>query len=171
MRKSFFTALLLAPLILPLIFSGVFAVDAVWSGMQPMVALSLGLPLLLTTALFSYGATLMIGLPLLFLAAHWFRLNAWRVLGAGALSGVLANLPLTWIFYQGSGENSGTPEPISVFQFLQWALLSETTLLCLFAGAVTASAFYVLSGMGRRYRATGADTGGRPPPRINTPSP
>ncbi len=148
MRRSFLTAVLVAPLVLPVICTGIFTVYLL-RGMGLWTAL----PAILIAAVVlfgsSYGATIVIGAPVVFLASRWMRVNALVVLGAGALAGAIAYLPLAWFMYQTSGNNSGPPDPITPLQFLHWAFADGAALfsVCIFVGLITATIFYFLSGL------------------------
>lgn len=154
MRRSFLTAVLVAPLVVPVICTGTFALY-IWPGMGLKA-----LPAILIVAgvLFfsTYGATIVIGAPILLLASRWMRVNALVVLAAGALAAAIAYLPLAWLDYQTSGNNSGPPDPISPLQFLHWAFAGAAVpfFACIFAGLITATAFYFLSGLRRKHGKT-----------------
>lgn len=118
------------------------------------------LPAILIVALVlfvsSYGATIVLGVPILFLASLRMRVNALVVLAAGALAAAIAYLPLAWLAYQTTGNNSGPPDPISPLQFLHWAFAGAAVpfFVCIFAGLITATAFYFLSGLQTKHDET-----------------
>ncbi len=138
----------MAPLVLPVIFTGIFAVSllrgmGLWTALPAIV--------IAAVVLFgsSYGATIVIGAPVVFLASRRMRVNALVVLAAGALAGAIAYLPLVWFMYQSSGNDSGPPDPITPVQFLHWAFADGAVffLVCIFVGLITATIFYFLSGL------------------------
>jgi hypothetical protein len=155
MRRSFLTAVLVAPLVLPVICTGAFALY-----LLPGMGLRNALPAIVIVAVVlfgsTYGATIVIGAPVLFFASRWMRVNALVVLATGALAGALVYLPLAWFMYQTSGNNSGPADPISPRQFLHWAFAGAAVpfLACIFAGLITATAFYFLSGWSTKHGKT-----------------
>lgn len=155
MRRSFLTAALVAPLVLPVICSAAAVIY-----LLPGMGLRNALPAILIVAsvLFasSYGATIVLGVPILLLASLWTRVNALIVLATGALAGAIAYLPLAWFMYQTSGNNSGPPDPISPLQFLHWAFAGAAVpfLVCTVVGLITATIFYFLSGLSTKHGKT-----------------
>jgi TRAP-type C4-dicarboxylate transport system permease small subunit len=155
MRRSFLTAVLVAPLVVPVICTGVFALYLL-AGMGLLNALPA--ILIVAVVLFgsSYGATIVIGAPIVFFASRWMRINAIVVLAAGALAAAIAYLPLAWFAYQTTGNNSGPPDPISPLQFLHWAFAGAAVpfFVCILVGLITAAIFYFLSGLQTKHDET-----------------
>lgn len=145
-------AAILAPLIAPLIFA-VLLESANYSSRTGLKqALGGTLLLFVLSSIVCYGASFVIGLPLMLLAWWRMRLNTLVALAVGALAGAIVDVPLTWFDYQSSGVDSGPPPPITVLQFLKLAFVGLSPVLYIMAGAVTSGAFYFLFRMGAEAR-------------------
>lgn len=96
-------AILLAPLLVP-ILTGVFF--GVVVGRNRLGAF---LFFFVICAVLSYGATLFLLLPTLFLASCFTRLSVWRAGLLGLALGLLVYFPVSWEFYVTSGIDSGPP--------------------------------------------------------------
>lgn len=148
MRFSW-TGLLLAPLAAPLAFAAAMAASA--PGGRP---LPFFLALLAAGCAVSYGATVGLFLPTLYLLSARWPLTGWRVCPIGGALGAVAFVPLAWMAWRSSGPDSGPPAEGFVTFFLRWA---ADPLAAIFpaAGLVTAAAYWWL-GTRRRRRAARA---------------
>ena len=138
MRFSW-SGLILAPLFVPLIFSAVVS-PLLTNGSIPLAFLILLVP----SCIVSYGATICLFLPSLFLLSLWRPLTALRVCLLGAVLGAVAFVPLSLFAWKSSGPDSGPPiESFGTF-FLRWAADPMTALYPL-AGLVTAGLYWWLA--------------------------
>lgn len=98
-------ALLLAPLPIPLLFSLWLEMSA--PGSSPVTNF-----LLFTVlgSVLSYGTTLFLFLPSLFVIARFIRLTAALAALLGTLLGCVIYIPVMWQSYSASGDNSGPPQ-------------------------------------------------------------
>jgi hypothetical protein len=131
-------SILLAPLAAPLILVSLLTLGS--PGPNPI----LGFLLLLVLGCFvSYGATIVLLLPCLYLLSKVLTLRWYWACLCGTILGVVVIFPITWIAYRSSGPDSGPP----VGTFLEFLRHGRTDPLnCLFpiAGGVTALAFWML---------------------------
>jgi hypothetical protein len=109
-------ALLLAPLAVPAITGVLFAGGA---GAK-------ALPAFLIVAAFmaalSYGATVGMLLPAVFVAGRLVRLTVMRIGFIGAVLGVVLCVPVTWFTWKSTGPDSGPPtEPYFVW-LVRWGV-------------------------------------------------
>jgi len=141
-------AAILAPLIAPLIFAVLLESANYSSRVGLKNALGGTLLLFVLSSIVCYGASFVIGLPLMLLAWWRMRVTALVALGVGALAGLIVDVPLTWFDYQSSGVDSGPPPPIAVLQFLKLAFVGSSVVIYIIAGVVTSGAFYFLFRMG-----------------------
>jgi hypothetical protein len=95
-------------------------------------------------SIFSYGATLFLFLPCLFLLSRLTPLTARLTCVLGALLGGLALLPVDWLMYSSSGVDSGPPQGSfgayllhQGFDPIDWAFLV--------GGLVTATLYWFLA--------------------------
>jgi hypothetical protein len=153
--RRYLIAALVAPLAVPAIFFVTFTLYF-FRSVGLMRTLAGALFLTASLSVVTYGVTIFIGVPILFLASRVVRLNALVVLLAGALAALIAYLPLTWLEYQTTGNNSGPPDSITPLQFLHWALDGAAVFILAFiiVGLMTSAAFYFLSGMSGKHRKT-----------------
>ncbi len=142
-------ALLLAPAFIPAAYSLAFILTT--SGGNRLLGF---LFFFAIGGIVSYGATVILLLPALHLAARVTTLDTFRVAVLGALLGVLTYLPVGWIFYRSSGEDSGPPSGTFAAHLID-QISDPITLSFPVAGLVTAALYWVLSGQGTR-RPTGA---------------
>ena len=130
-------AVALAPLAVPLLVGSVFAV---WTGGQPvftfLIFAGLALPI-------SYGASLFLFLPCLFLVSRFMALKAWMVGAMGTVLGLVIYFPVGWVSYGASGQDSGPPTET----FVQYLLREGPAEGWLFpvSGLVTALLYWFLS--------------------------
>src|SRR5215471_4569017 len=119
MRFSW-TGLVLAPLLVPMVFSMVGA--AMLSSPQEGGNPALGfLVLLIPGCVISYGATIFLLLPSLFLLSLWRPVTAFRACLVGLLLGAFVFVPLTWLEWKSSGPDSGPPAENFLIFFVRWA--------------------------------------------------
>ena len=143
MRFSW-TGMILAPLLVPLIFCAV---------MSPLltngsVALAF-LILLIPSCVVSYGTTIFLFLPSLFLLSVWRPMTGLKACLLGLVLGAVVFVPLTLLEWKSSGPDSGPPiESFWVF-FLRWAADPMTAIYPM-AGLVTAGLYWWL-GTWRRH--------------------
>jgi hypothetical protein len=143
MRFSW-TGLLLAPLVVPALFSLVL-----------MNFSSIGaaiLSFLVTTVLgciISYGTTIFLFLPGLFLVSRCRPMTGFSVCVLGAVLGMAVYLPVTFVAWGSSGIDSGPPEESFFMFLLRWAA-DPMAAIFPFAGLVTAGTYWWLGG--RRWK-------------------
>ena len=109
-------ALIVAPLLVPLLFS-VTMVSFSESG-NPLVMF---LFLMIAGCVISYGTTVFLFLPTLYLLSRWRPLTGLNVCLMGLVLGMLVFVPLTWIDWKSSGADSGPPTESFPAFFLRWA--------------------------------------------------
>jgi len=138
--KFSWKALFLAPLVVPFVFSAAFAI---LSGMGKNLILGF-LACFVVGSVFSYGATLFLFLPSLFLLSRFTPLTARLTCVLGALLGGLVLLPVDWFMWTSSGIDSGPPQGSFGADFLRqgfdpidWAFLV--------GGLVTAALYWFLA--------------------------
>jgi len=136
MRFSW-TSLILAPLLVPVIFS------------TTMTIIVTGDPLAFPTMLgvsciLSYGATIFLFLPCLFLLSLTHQMTGVKVCLLGFVLGEVVISPLILITWSGSGPHSGPPIVNFFVFFLRWAADPITALFPL-AGLITAGLYWWLA--------------------------
>ena len=114
MRFSW-TGLILAPLLVPTIFSAV-----VLSFQEDNMALGF-LILMVPSCIISYCTTIFLFLPSLYLLSLWPPLTGLKVCLLGLVLGTLMFVPLTWIDWKSSGPDSGPPTESFLTFSLRWA--------------------------------------------------
>ena len=113
MRFSW-TGLILAPLLVPLLFCAVMS-SPLTNGSVPFLIL------LVPCCMVSYGTTICLFLPSLFLLSWRRPMTGLKVCLLGLILGAVVFVPLTLMAWKGSGPDSGPPiESFWVF-FLRWA--------------------------------------------------
>ena len=137
MRFSW-TGLILAPLLVPIIFSAV-----VLSLQEGNVVLGF-LILMVPTCIISYGTTVFLFLPALYLLSLWRPLTGLRVCLLGLMLGMLVFLPLTWMDWKSSGTDSGPPTESFLAFFLRWSADPFTAIFPL-AGLMTSGLYWWLA--------------------------
>ena len=167
MRFSW-TGLILAPLLVPLMFSlvGAAMMSSPEEGGNPVLGF---LILLILGCVVSYGTTIFLFLPCLFLLSLWRPVTAFRACLLGLLLGALMFVPLTWLDWTSSGPDSGPPTESFLAFFVRWAADPMTAMFPL-AGLMTAGLYWWLVTR-RRDRSTtaerpGSRTGDRSAPSI-----
>ncbi len=133
MRFSW-TALILAPLLAPTIFS-VAMVSLQESNGAPWFLI-----LMVAGCIISYGTTIFLFLPSLYLLSQWRPMTGLRVCLLGLVLGMLVFVPLTLMLWKGSGPDSGPPTESFLTFFVRWAADPFTAIYPV-AGLMT-SGFY-----------------------------
>ena len=136
MRFSW-TGLILAPL-LPVMFSaallGIFQAD------RPVLAF---LMLLIPGCIVSYGTTIFLFLPCLFLLSLWRPMTGFKVCLLGLVLGAAVIVPLTWMDWKSSGADSGPPTESFLDFFVRWVADPFMAIYPL-AGLITAGLYWWL---------------------------
>jgi len=133
------TGLIVAPLIAPLMFS--VALLGLLQGERPLL---LFLVLLALSSIVSYGATIFLFLPCLFLLSLWRPLTSLKVCLLGLVLGMAVFVPLTWMEWKSSGPDSGPPTESFLNFFVRWTADPLTAIYPL-AGLITAGAYWWLA--------------------------
>jgi hypothetical protein len=133
MRFSW-TALILAPLLVPTIFSVAMVSFQESNGAQWFLIL------MVAGCIISYGTTIFLFLPSLYLLSRWRPMTGLRVCLLGLVLGMLAFVPLTLMLWKGSGPDSGPPTESFLTFFVRWAADPFTAIYPV-AGLMT-SGFY-----------------------------
>jgi hypothetical protein len=137
MRFSW-TGLILAPLLVPLMLSATLL--SFFQGDRPVL---LFLILLVPSCVVSYGTTIFLFLPSLFLLSVWRPMTGLKACLLGLVLGPVVFVPLTLLEWKSSGPDSGPPtESFWVF-FLRWAADPMTAIYPM-AGLVTAGLYWWL---------------------------
>jgi hypothetical protein len=137
MRFSW-TSLILAPLLVPVIFSA--TVTILSEGGDPLTAF---LAILVSGCIVTYGTTVFLFLPCLFLLSLSHQMTGFKVCLLGLVLGAVVFVPLPLIAWVGSGPHSGPQiENFFVF-FLRWAADPFTALFPL-TGLITAGLYWWL---------------------------
>ncbi len=144
MRFSW-TGLILAPLLVPVMFSA-----ALLSSLEGERSVLLFLLLLVPSCIVSYGTTIFLFLPSLFLLSSWRPMTGFKVCLLGLVLGAAVFVPLTWMDWTGSGPDSGPPTERFLWFFVRWAADPFTAIYPL-AGLITAGLYWWL-GTWRRDR-------------------
>jgi hypothetical protein len=132
------TGLLLAPLAVPVIFSAVLV--SLMQGDRPALSFLL---LLVPACIVSYGTTIFLFLPCLYLLSLWRPMTSFKVCLLGLVLGGAVFVPLTWMEWKSSGPDSGPPTE-SFSQFLvRWAA-DPLTVIYPLAGLITAGLYWWL---------------------------
>lgn len=135
MRFSW-AGLLLAPLLVPLMFSAVFV-----STSSPVLSF---LILMISSCIISYGTTLFLFLPALFLLSLWRPLTALKVCLLGLVLGAAVFVPVTLMAWKGSGPDSGPPTENFLVFFSRWTADPFTAIFPL-AGLITSGLYWWLA--------------------------
>jgi hypothetical protein len=136
MRFSW-TGLILAPLAVPVIFSAVFSA---LGGPHPFLGF---LILLIPSCIVSYGSTIFLFLPCLFLVSLRWPLTSLKVCLLGLALGGVVLLPLTGMAWKSSGADSGPPTE-SFFTFAMHWTADPVTAVFPLAGLITAGLYWWL---------------------------
>jgi hypothetical protein len=133
MRFSW-TGLILAPLLVPTLFSTAML------GLQDGGGALMFLLLMVPGCIISYGTTIFLFLPSLYLLSLWRPMTGLKVCLLGLVLGTLMFVPLTWMDWNSSGPDSGPPTESFLAFFLRWAADPFNAIYPL-AGLIT-SGFY-----------------------------
>ena len=125
------TGLILAPLLVPTIFSA-----AMLSLLEGSNGALLFLLLMVPSCIISYGTTIFLFLPSLYLLSLWRPLTGLKVCLLGLVLGTLVFVPLTWMEWRSSGLDSGPPTESFPTFLLRWAADPLTAIYPL-AGLIT----------------------------------
>ena len=141
MRFSW-TGVILAPLLVPVIFGliGAAMLSSPQEGGNPVLGF---LVLLIPGCVVSYGVTIFLFLPCLFLLSLWRPVTAFRACLVGLLLGAFVFVPLTWLEWKSSGPDSGPPTENFLVFFVRWAADPLTAMFPL-AGLITAGLYWWL---------------------------
>src|SRR5882762_2282241 len=134
MRFSW-TSLLLAPLLVPLMFSAVFL--SLSGTSSPVLSFVI---LMIPSCIISYGTTMFLFLPALFLLSLWRPLTALNVCLLGLVLGAAVFVPVTLMEWKSSGPDSGPPTENFLAFLVRWAADPLTAVYPL-AGLVTAGLY------------------------------
>ena len=137
MRFSW-TGLILAPLLVPTIFSA--AMISLQEGNRALGFLILMVP----SCIISYCTTIFLFLPSLYLLSFWRPMTGLKVCLLGLVLGALVFVPLTWMDWKSSGTNSGPPTESFLAFFLRWTADPFTAIFPL-AGLVTSGLYWWLA--------------------------
>jgi hypothetical protein len=127
---------ILAPLLVPVLFSVVLG---------PLLSGSVFgiLVLLVPSCVISYGTTIFLFLPCLFVLSAWGPLTGFKVCLLGLLLGTAMWVPVTLLFWASSGPDSGPPAESFLSFALHWAA-DPTTAAFPLAGLITAGLYWWL---------------------------
>src|SRR5580704_19777380 len=143
------TGLILAPLLVPAIFSATFVTLS--EGGWPLLGF---LILLVPGCIVSDGTTIFLFLPCLFLLSLWRPMTSFKVCLLGLVLGTAVFVPLTWMEWKSSGPDSGPPIESFLEFFMRWVADPLTAIFPL-AGLITAGLYWWL-GTRRRNRSVPA---------------
>jgi hypothetical protein len=138
MRFSW-TGLILAPLLVPTIFSAAM-LSSFHQSNPGLVFLILMVP----SCVVSYGTTIFLFLPSLYLLSLWRPMTGLKVCLIGLVLGTLVFVPLTLLEWKGSGPDSGPPTESFLTFFLRWTADPLTAMYPL-AGLVTSGLYWWLA--------------------------
>jgi hypothetical protein len=143
MRFSW-TGLILAPLLVPFLFCALMATLS--ENNNPLLAF---LFLMVPSCIVSYGTTIFLFLPALYLLSLWRPMTGLTVCLLGLLLGMAVFVPLTLIEWKSSGPDSGPPTESFLSFFVRWAA-DPLTLIYPLAGLVTSGLYWALATWPRR---------------------
>ena len=142
------TGLILAPLLVPVMFSMIVA-PMLGSPQEGGNLLLAFLILLVPGCVVSYATTIFLFLPCLFLLSLWRPMTGLKVCLLGLVLGAIVFVPVTWMEWQSSGPDSGPPTESFLVFFLRWTADPMTAIFPL-AGLMTAGLYWWLGRGGRR---------------------
>jgi hypothetical protein len=129
------TGLILAPLLLPAILS---AAISPFLGDHPVLGFFI---LLIPACIVSYGTTILLFLPSLFLLSLWRPLTAFKVCLLGLVLGAAVFVPVTLMEWKSSGPDSGPPTESFLTFFVRWSA-DPLTAVYPVAGLITAGLYW-----------------------------
>jgi hypothetical protein len=130
-------AIVLAPLLVPLVASSIMAMG---TNQKPVFAFFFFFVL---GSAFSYGVSVGLFLPGLFVLSRFTRLTVGRTLLFGTALGLMVYLPVAWVSYGASGDDSGPPS--GTFGEYLWRQSGSEAWLFVVGGLVTALFYWFLS--------------------------
>jgi hypothetical protein len=139
------TGLILAPLLVPLMFSA-----AMLSSLQGSSPVLLFLLMMVPSCVVSYGTMIFLFLPSLFLLSLRRPITGFNVCLLGLVLGAVVFVLQTWTEWKSSGPDSGPPTESFVVFFVRWAA-DPMAAMYPPAGLVTAGLYWWL-GTWRRGR-------------------
>ena len=134
------TGFWVAPLLVPVVGSLVMA--PLMSGEGAPVVLPFFI-LLIPACMISYGTTVFLFLPALFVLSLLMRMTGWMVCALGFAIGAAMIVPMTVMMWGSSGPDSGPPTENLLTFFMRWAT-DPFMLLFPLAGLVTAALYWWL---------------------------
>jgi hypothetical protein len=146
--------LILAPLVVPAIFSGLMAVA--FDNNNPVLAFLFVMAL---GCIISYGSTIFLLLPSVYLLSLWRPLTGLNVCLLGLVLGAAVFVPVTLIEWKSSGPDSGPPTENPLVFMLRFGA-DPTMAVYPVAGLVTAGLYWWLA----------TRHGGRVAPDFTSPS-
>jgi hypothetical protein len=141
------TGLILAPLLVPVLFSAAFV--SLSQGDQPVLGF---LILLVPGCIVSYGVTIFLFLPSLFLLSLWRPMTGFKVCLLGLVLGAALFVPMTWLDWTSGGPDSGPPTE-SFLAFFVRSVADPFAVISPLAGLITAGLYWWL-GTWRRGRSS-----------------
>jgi hypothetical protein len=132
-------ALILAPLLVPLVVSA--ALTGLMQGEHPLLLFPL---LLIPACIVSYGTTIVLFLPSLFLLSLCRPMTGLKVCLLGLVLGAAVFAPLTLMEWKSSGPDSGPPTESFLSFFVRWTADPLTAVYPL-AGLITAGLYWWLA--------------------------
>jgi hypothetical protein len=140
--------LILAPLLAPTVCCAVVSCLAGASNANPLLTF---LVLMIPGCIVSYGATVFLLLPSLFVLSRLLRTTGLRVCLLGLLLGAEMLLPVALIGWAGSGPDSGPPTEALPSFLLHW-LADPMSAVFPLAGLATAGVYWWLGARPASYR-------------------
>ena len=138
------TGLIVAPLLVPVVFAALLSsLQGDWSVLLFLVVLAAG-------CIVSYGTTIFLFLPCLFLLSLWRPMTGFKVCLLGLVLGAAVFVPMTVLDWTSSGPDSGPPTESFFAFFVRWAADPFNAIYPL-AGLITAGLYWWL-GTWRRGR-------------------
>ena len=131
--------LILAPLLMPALFSALMAVA--FDNNNPVLAF---LFVMILGCFISYGSTIFLLLPAMYLLSLWRPLSGLNVCALGLVLGAAVFVPVTLIEWKSSGPDSGPPTE-NPFVFMLRFGADPTTAIYPIAGLVTAALYWWLT--------------------------
>jgi hypothetical protein len=139
--KFSWLALILAPLPVPIIYSVLLEMANL--GKSPILAILFFATL---GCVVSYGATLFLFLPCLFVVSRFIPLTGRLTCLTGTLLAAVVYLPVTWECYASSGVDSGPPEGTFIHYLRQYGFGWDFWAF-LVAGLVTSMLYWFLANL------------------------
>jgi hypothetical protein len=134
--KFSWKALVLAPSVVPLLFALAFISS---ESKSPILAF---LFIFVLGCVLSYGTTIFLLLPSLYLLSKLVVLRWYLVCALGAVLGAVLFFPVAWLSFRSSGPDSGSPEGTFI-EFLSRSSGDAFTWLFPVGGLITAMAYWV----------------------------